>query len=132
MLVADQEVLAANAAFYAAFAEKDVEGMEAVWARESSVACVHPGWRALHGREAVMASWRAILEGEGAPGISFTNALAYVNGTSAFVICVERLPPGSLLSTNLFVQEDGEWRMVHHHAGPAPADVDEPESDLLN
>jgi ketosteroid isomerase-like protein len=127
-----QEVLAANAAFYAAFAERDVEAMEAVWSRSDSIACVHPGWRALHGRESVMATWRSILEGEGAPDITFSNARAYVNGTSAFVICIERLPGGSLVSTNLFSREDGEWRMVHHHTGPAPPEIDELSSDLLN
>jgi hypothetical protein len=26
--------------------------------------------------------------------------------------------PAHLAATNVFVLEDGQWRMVHHHAGP--------------
>ena len=50
----EDEVLAANAAFYAAFANSDVKAMDSVWARRAPVACVHPGWEALVGRDRVM------------------------------------------------------------------------------
>ncbi|MFL5400830.1 MAG: nuclear transport factor 2 family protein [Myxococcales bacterium] len=28
------------------------------------------------------------------------------------------MPGATLVATNLFVREDGTFRMVHHHAGP--------------
>lgn len=34
------------------------------------------------------------------------------------VICAEELPGNRLTASNLFVKEDGAWRLVHHHAGP--------------
>ena len=47
----EEEALAANAAFYAAFAASDAGRMDAVWARRAPVACVHPGWEVLTGRD---------------------------------------------------------------------------------
>jgi ketosteroid isomerase-like protein len=114
----EDEVLAANAAFYAAFAASDVKAMDGVWARRAPVACVHPGWEALVGRDRVMESWRRILRG-GASPISCSSAVAHLLGEAAFVTCLERVPGTTLIATNFFVREDGRFRMVHHHAGPA-------------
>jgi ketosteroid isomerase-like protein len=114
----EQEALAANAAFYAAFAASDAERMDAVWARNAPVACVHPGWEVLTGREAVMDSWRRMFESGGAPPIQCEKPVAHVLGPAAFVTCFERVPGATLVATNLFVREEGAFRMVHHHAGP--------------
>ena len=87
---------------------------------ETPVACIHPGWDALVGREAVMESWAAILGGPGAPQIRCEAPRAFVLGPSAFVICREVLEQqGWLIATNVFAREGGGWRMVHHQAGPA-------------
>ncbi|MEE8533734.1 MAG: nuclear transport factor 2 family protein, partial [Alphaproteobacteria bacterium] len=43
----EQTVLFVNEAFYQAFADGDLAAMDAVWAREAPVACIHPGWAAL-------------------------------------------------------------------------------------
>src|SRR5882672_77052 len=121
MTSAEREVLEANSAFYAAFGRKDAEAVDAIWAREAPVACLHPGWELLLGREAVVDSWRRILLGGGAPPeIRCERASAYVQGDWAWVVCTEVLPAGSLAATNLFVREAGRWRMVHHHASPIP------------
>ena len=117
-----EAVLAANAAFYRAFAARDVAAMDALWAREAPVACIHPGWEPLFGRAAVMASWAAILGGSGAPRIRCETPRAFPLGTGAFVVCREVLEErGALAATNAFVREAGGWRMAHHQAGPAAA-----------
>jgi ketosteroid isomerase-like protein len=122
MTPAEREVLEANSAFYEAFARSDAEAMDALWAREAPVACLHPGWELLLGRAAVVESWRRILLGGGAPpAIRCERASAHVQGDWAWVVCVEVLPDGMLAATNLFVREEGTWRMVHHHASPTPA-----------
>src|SRR5262245_24619647 len=84
----EEAVLAANAAFYRAFATRDVAAMEALWARATPVACIHPGWQVLNGRENVMASWRGILAGV-PPAIQCAQAVARVAGSAAFVVCTE-------------------------------------------
>ena len=115
----EEAVLAANREFYRAFAARDLAAMDALWAEESPVACVHPGWDALVGRDPVMESWAAILGGAGALQIRCESPRAFLLGPSAFVICHEVLGPGRLIATNIFAREQGRWRMVHHQAGPA-------------
>jgi len=53
----EQAVLAANKAFYDAFEAGDATAMAAVWSIGPHVACTHPGWPALSGRDDVLESW---------------------------------------------------------------------------
>ena len=115
----EEAVLAANHEFYRAFAARSLAAMDALWAKETPVACVHPGWDALVGRGAVMESWAAILGGPGAPQIRCEAPHAFILGPSAFVLCREVLEHGQLIATNIFAREQAGWRMVHHQAGPA-------------
>ena len=112
-------VLAANHAFYRAFAARDLGAMAALWAEADAVACIHPGWDVLIGRAAVLASWRDIFAQPTA--IACRDARALVHGDSACVICHEALGEGPaaglLVATNLFVRQDGAWRLIHHQAG---------------
>ena len=57
--------LAANQAFYDAFAAGDIRQMEAAWAKDAPVACAHPGAPLLVGRAVVLESWASILKGGG-------------------------------------------------------------------
>ncbi len=125
MSSAHEDVLAANAAFYAAFAERNVKAMAQLWSDHAPIACIHPGWHALDGRDAVMASWRGILQGPGSPDIVCTDVTVHVCGDAAFVLCTEQLSGGMLVATNMFVREDDGWKLVHHHAGPVADDDDD-------
>ena len=129
-------VLFVNEAFYDAFRTRDGETMEQLWAQETPVACIHPGWRALTTREDVMESWQEILESDSAPEIDCRGAKAFVAGDSAFVVCYEVIGSTVLVATNLFHQEQGAWRLVHHQAGPCDLSAgelreEEPESDAV-
>ena len=116
--MSDQDaVLFANEAFYRAFAEGDIAAMKELWARRAPVACIHPGWGPLLGREPVMESREAIFS-HGPPAIESRDAHAHVHGEAALVSCYEVLPEGGLAATNVFVREDGDWKLAHHHAGP--------------
>lgn len=121
----EAEVLAANEAFYAAFARRDIPGMEAIWSSRSDIACVHPGWDALVGRREVLQSWRAILSSPEAPEVECGGAIAHVVGDAAFVVCNEVLPNAELCATNIFAREGGAWKLVHHHAGPVASRMDD-------
>jgi len=57
----DEVILEANDAFYAAFRQRDYLAMEALWSRQASVACYHPGWPGITGRDEVLDSWYSIL-----------------------------------------------------------------------
>ena len=90
-----EAVLFANDAFYSAFAER--AAMEALWATEAPVAVIHPGWQALIGRDEVMESWQAILEGPNPPEITCHGASAHVCADLAYVLCHEQVGGGFLV-----------------------------------
>ena len=114
----DQDaVLAANLEFYRAFAARDPAAMDALWARHSPVACLHPGWSAVKDRDAIMESWAGILSNPAAPRIACYDEQVFLYGDAALVLCEEELEGGTLAASNFFVREDGIWRMAYHHAG---------------
>ena len=111
-------VLSANLEFYRAFTSRDAKAMEAVWAREAPVVCVHPGWTPVAGRAAVLQSWRDILANPESPRVMCHDDRAFLYGDTAIVLCEEELDSGHLVATNIFVRESGGWRLVHHQASP--------------
>lgn len=113
-------VIFANKAFYAAFAGRDMAAMNDTWARVAGVSCIHPGWPPITGREAVMKSWRSILLNPASPAIVCHRPQAFLLGEAAYVVCFEQVGETVLAATNVFVREEGSWKMVHHQAGPAP------------
>lgn len=121
-----ETLLFANEQFYLAFNNSDFDLMEALWARQSPVICIHPGWPALTDRESILESWQRILAGSESPGISHDNAQVFDHGSYACVVCYESVGDNRLVATNAFVEEDGEIRMVLHQAGGC-TDAPEPE-----
>ena len=115
-----KQILEVNRAFYDAFAVGDFLTVKQIWSRNNQISVIHPGSVALHGYKAVMASWELIFENSGPHDIKCINERVYLAGESAYVVCNEVFPEGQLLATNIFVIENGKWRMVHHQAGPAP------------
>jgi ketosteroid isomerase-like protein len=111
-------VLAANDAFYHAFNEKDIEAMDAVWAASADVACVHPGWNLLFGRDQVIESWRRILSNPEQLRIFTGGESVVFVGEVALVLCRELVGGAPLAATNVFVQQGGAWKLLHHHSGP--------------
>jgi ketosteroid isomerase-like protein len=135
---AEQAVLAANQAFYAAFEARDVDAMAEVWERSSRACVTHPGWPTLHGWAKVIASWDAIFRGT--PYIQFflTDARAVVIGDAAWVVLDENIlqshgegaeaavDPASastVAATNVFVRDGDDWRLVNHHGSPVAGHV---------
>ncbi len=124
-----QAILFSNEAFYQAFAERDMDAMDAIWADDDAVACIHPGWQPLEGREAVLESWRAILSNADSPPIVCRQARAHVRGEMAFVICYEDILGQYLIATNVFVRDGRTWRIVHHQAGPTAGQPEDEGED---
>jgi ketosteroid isomerase-like protein len=114
----EQDVIAANERFYAAFNTKDFEAVDRAWASRDDVVCIHPGWNILKGRTAVVQSWGGILTNPGQPRIVAGGASATVVGDVAILTCRELVGGSPLAATNVFVNEAGEWRLLHHQSGP--------------
>lgn len=135
----ERAVLLANDAFYAAFRAQDLVAMDILWSRVAPVLCVHPGWEPLEGREVVLRSWQAIFE-NGVPAVRVRDARVALYGDTACVVCLEEVSErgrgGTMTATNVYVREEGGWRVVHHHAGPvaevSDGDDDDDVPHLLN
>ena len=110
-------VLSANLEFYRAFTARDVAAMDALWARQAPVACLHPGWTALKDRNEIMKSWEGILSNPDVPRIACFDEQVFLYGDVALVLCEEELGGGTLAASNLFVRENDGWRIAHHQAG---------------
>ena len=123
----------ANAEFYAAFEEADLDRMAAVWADgpyAAGVSCVHPGWSMLRGRDEVLRSWALIMANTSYIQFVLTEVRTDVYGDQAVVTCKENiltagddsdpgfLAGGSVVSTNVFIRSGGEWRLLLHHGSP--------------
>lgn len=117
-------ILFANETFYEAFQARDLATMEQLWAEDLPVACIHPGWQALTTREAVMESWSSILTNPDSPQVSCRNAQAFQSAETAFVICYEVIGRSVLVATNIFVSQEGQWRLIHHQAGACNLDAE--------
>jgi hypothetical protein len=115
----EEAVLSANRGFYAAFRGRDPAVMDRLWANVSVVSCVHPGRNAIHGRDGVIASFRAILGSAQAPDIRVSDEVVLFLGEGAMVTCIEHIGDAELVATNVFHFEEGAWKIVHHHASPA-------------
>ena len=121
-------ILFANESFYRAFAARDAAAMEALWATDLPVACIHPGWAPLTDRAAVMQSWRNILSNANAPKVVCRSPRLFRYGDVAAVVCFEMIEGQFLVATNLFVRQGNAWKMVHHQAGPTAEAPQEEEA----
>lgn len=130
-------VAAANRDFYAAFRARDVTTMLSLWVSRGPVSCVHPGWPPMTERRQILKSWAEILSNPGSPRVSCGSETVQVLGPGiATVLAVEVIGGQALAATNVFLLEDGQWRIAHHQAGPMaghfdPDDEDGPEDDDL-
>jgi ketosteroid isomerase-like protein len=116
----------ANAAFYRAFSELDLEAMTELWARTERDVCIHPGWPMLRGWEAIEQSWRQIFAGTDAMQFFVSDVAVRSSPELAIVTCIENLISiargqrvGSrIAATNAFVRTPDGWRLVLHHGSP--------------
>jgi ketosteroid isomerase-like protein len=133
-VAAEVAVLEANREFYRAFSAGDFSAMSQLWAEHAPIACVHPGNNVIAGRSAVLASWREILSQVAGVEMSCRAPRVHLLGEAAFVTCLEAngKQPAHLAATNIFLLEEGRWRMAHHHAGPLQQLVPEAASRAAN
>jgi ketosteroid isomerase-like protein len=126
--VDEAAVAAANEEFYAAFEALDIERMEACWAHDDQVRCIHPGWDAMVGWPQVSRSWMAIFANSAYIQFFLTDVQVHVDDGLAVVTCAENVLSGGpadaevqdakVLATNVFRRSDEGWRLVLHHGSP--------------
>lgn len=117
----------AEAVFYAAFENGDLEAMAGIWAHSDDVVCIHPHGPQLVGYGPVIQSWQTILDN--AAGFRITVQLVndYSDGDITVRFVNEILSnensdgsPITVLATNAYRRTESGWRIVLHHASPTP------------
>lgn len=116
---------AAETAFYSAFEARNLDAMMGVWARDDSIACIHPLAAPLNGRAAVAAGWRGMFEAAGQFRVQIETAHEIREADRVIRIVREYLTIGQeaeprppILATNVYRKEAEGWSMVLHHASP--------------
>ncbi len=123
----------AENAFYEALERADLETMMAVWSEDEEIVCVHPNGQRLAGQEQVLEAWRQMFAG--GPGMRVqTSQQVVVTGMMVAVhslhenitVAGEQRPRPPMVATNVYLRTPAGWRMIVHHASPAP---DEPAAN---
>ena len=120
-------ILFANEAFYSAFSAGDAEAMDALWAMETDIVCIHPGNPPIYDRGQIIESWRQILSDPGVSKMRTHSARVISEGSMALVTCFETFDTTTLAATNGFVKENGIWRIMYHQAGLCNDEIPIPE-----
>jgi ketosteroid isomerase-like protein len=120
----------AENAFYEALERCDLEAMMAVWAEDEEIICVHPTGPRLSGPEQIRESWARIFSGGPHARVHITSQVAI----SAMMLAVHSVHenftlegqaqgdarPLPVVATNVYLRTAAGWRMIVHHASPAP------------
>lgn len=121
----------AENAFYEALERCDLDGMMAVWAEDEDIVCVHPGGPRLTGQEQVRDSWARIFAGGPRARLHISQQVAI----TAMMLAVHSVhenfgaqdaPAVPVVATNIYLRTAAGWRMIVHHASPAPGQPQSP------
>ena len=122
--------LDAENAFYEALERCDLDGMMAVWAEDEEIVCVHPAGARLTGQDQVRESWakmfaagpraRLVIEQQ----VAISGMMLAVHSVYERFTIPQAKPeqqPAPIVATNVYLRTAAGWRMIVHHASPAPA-----------
>jgi uncharacterized protein (TIGR02246 family) len=123
----------AEAQFYDALRDGDLERVMAVWADDDDVVCVHPGGARVVGPQAVRAAFEAVFANgnivvhpEHVKRVQTMGSAVHSVLERVDVVTVDGLRTGWIVATNVYVKTSQGWRMVAHHASPgAPDEIPE-------
>ncbi len=121
-----EAVLAANEAFYRAFANRNISDMSRLWWQGSTSLCIHPGGQVLTGWESIRASWESIFRNTDSLEIETEIIKAEIDLALAYIVVRETVLQSSRgrklkaqsMATNLFQKMAQRWYLVHHHGSP--------------
>jgi ketosteroid isomerase-like protein len=132
----------AENAFYEALERGDLDAMMAVWAEDEEIVCVHPGGERLTGQDQVRTSWAKILADGSRVRVHISHQVA-ISGMMIAVHSVQEnfsvegergrqgtdLRPAPVVATNVYLRTGAGWRMIVHHASPAPGKAEPPRRE---
>jgi ketosteroid isomerase-like protein len=120
----------AENAFYESLERCDLDGMMAVWSEDEEIVCVHPAGERLTGQDQVRESWARIFAAGPRARVTIEQQAAIGGMMLAVHSVFERFTiqgakaeaqPAPVIATNVYLRTPAGWRMIVHHASPAPA-----------
>lgn len=119
----------AQNAFYEALERCDLEAMMAVWSEDDEIICVHPAGQRLAGQAQVREAWRQMFAGGPNMRVRITQQVVVagvmVEAHSVqehITVAGEARPRPPIVATNVYLRTAAGWRMIVHHASPAPGE----------
>jgi ketosteroid isomerase-like protein len=120
----------AENAFYEALERCDLDGMMAVWAEDEDILCVHPTGGRLTGQDQVRESWAQMFAAGPRARLQVSQQVAIAGMMLAVHSVFENFSlegaapgdarPAPIVATNVYLRTAAGWRMIVHHASPAP------------
>ena len=118
----------AEAAFYDAIERADLEALMMVWAEDEEIVYIPPGGPRMTGYASVREAWRRIFESGQRLTVTLTQPVLLQGMLVSVHSLCEQIglrdgDPGQtapLVVTNVYVRGALGWRMLLHHASPAP------------
>jgi len=118
-----------EAAFYEALERADLDAMMAVWAEDEEIVCIHPGGPRLIGYVAIREAWRRIFDGGARLRVRLSQPTTVQGPLAALNTVMEHIGVrddesvrAPVVASNVYVRGALGWRLVLHHASPAPPD----------
>lgn len=119
----------AENAFYEALERADLEGMMAVWSEDEEIVCVHPAGQRLAGQAQVREVWRQMFAGgpnmrmQVSHRVAVTGMMLAVHSVHENItVTGEQRARPPIVATNVYLRTPAGWRMIAHHASPAPSE----------
>jgi uncharacterized protein (TIGR02246 family) len=125
-------------AFYQAFEARDIDAMMATWAEDEDIVCVHPGGMRHVGYDSVRQSFEQLFSGNAKLGFRLDNVVVLETVGLAMQSAIEQVhagddvPRGAAVATNVLMRTPYGWRVVCHHASPAPPVTEAPQAGPLH
>jgi ketosteroid isomerase-like protein len=136
----------AESAFYEALESADLEAMMAVWAEDEEILCVHPTGPRLTGQDQVRESWAQIFANGQRTRVHVSHQVT-LSGMMMEVRSVQEnfvlegesrsaqgrdSRPAPIVATNVYLRTAAGWRMIVHHASPAPGQAEAPPRESVH
>ena len=125
-------------AFYQAFEARDIDAMMATWADDEDIVCVHPGGSRHVGYDAVRQSFEHLFAGDTRLTFRLDQPVSIETVGLAMQSAIEHLRAGdegrrgTAIATNVLMRTPYGWRVVCHHASPAPPVAEAPQTGPLH
>lgn len=125
-------------AFYEALSRGDLEAMMAVWAEDEEIVCIHPGSGRISGYASIREAWSQVFGNGQRLNVRHTLLSHHQDPLTAVHSVIEEIALQSepdqrapVIATNVYVRGSHGWRMIVHHASPAPHDATSNEAPQI-